>query len=247
MIGGPTTTTSYFRDRAASIGAAPGLAASRKYSLFRQSLTRTKLWCFVILREAYINLVCASSSASRWPPVAVDELSKLTTRLRAKEDNLRWTAPETWHVTLQFLGSTDQQQYNCLIPRLREIHLPHIPIRLESTGFFDRAGIFFADVKPAPALLVLQQSVIAATTPCGFVPESRPYHPHITLARAKEKDATPDPPQPENPRRARPKVHFIHGQRVRPLRELHPPHRLPLRDSRAFPLLTAAEWLSLRA
>ena len=123
-------------------------------------------------------------------PVAVDELSKLTSRVRSKEDGLRWTSTESWHVTLQFLGSTDQEQYNCIIPRLREIHLPHVPIRLESTGFFDQAGIFFADVKPAPALLVLQQSVIAATTPCGFVPESRPYHPHITLARAKEKDAT---------------------------------------------------------
>jgi 2'-5' RNA ligase len=122
--------------------------------------------------------------------VAVDELSKLTSRVRSKEDGLRWTSTESWHVTLQFLGSTDQEQYNCIIPRLREIHLPHVPIRLESTGFFDQAGIFFADVKPAPALLVLQQSVIAATTPCGFVPESRPYQPHITLARAKEKDAT---------------------------------------------------------
>ncbi len=123
-------------------------------------------------------------------PVTIEELSKLTTHLRAKEDNLRWAAPETWHVTLQFLGSTNQQQYNCLIPRLREIHLPHIPIRLESTGIFDRAGIFFADVKPAPALLVLQQAALAATAPCGFIPETRPYHPHITLARAKDKDAT---------------------------------------------------------
>jgi RNA 2',3'-cyclic 3'-phosphodiesterase len=122
-------------------------------------------------------------------PIVIDELTKLTTRLRSKEDSLRWLPPETWHVTLQFLGSTDQQQYKCLVPRLREILFPPIPIRLESTGVFDRAGIFYTDVKPAPALLVLQQSVIAATTPCGFVPESRPYQPHITLARAKEKDA----------------------------------------------------------
>ena len=83
-------------------------------------------------------------------PIVVDELTKLTARLRTKEDSLRWAPPETWHVTLQFLGSTDQQQYNCLVPRLREIRFPPIPIRLESTGVFDRAGIFFADVKPAP-------------------------------------------------------------------------------------------------
>jgi len=124
-------------------------------------------------------------------PIVIDELTQLTARLRTKDNSLRWPPPESWHVTLQFLGSTDQQQYNCLISRLREIHLPHVPIRLESTGIFDHAGIFFAEVRPAPILLVLQQAVIAATTPCGFVPETRPYHPHITLARAKDKDATP--------------------------------------------------------
>lgn len=123
------------------------------------------------------------------PPV-VNELTKLQASLRSKEDNLRWSAPETWHVTLQFLGSTDRQHYDCILPRLREIHLPHVPIRLESTGIFDHAGIFYVDVRTAPALLVLQQAVIAATTPCGFIPEARAYHPHITLARSKGNDAT---------------------------------------------------------
>ena len=122
-------------------------------------------------------------------PIVISELTKLTDRLHTKDDQLRWSAPETWHVTLQFLGNTDQQHYNCIIPRLREIHNPHVPIRLESTGFFDHAGIFFADVKPAPALIVLQQAIIAATTPCGFTPEQRPFQPHITLARSKGNDA----------------------------------------------------------
>jgi RNA 2',3'-cyclic 3'-phosphodiesterase len=122
--------------------------------------------------------------------IVIDELTNLTARLHTKDDSLRWSPPESWHVTLQFLGSTDQQQYDCLIPRLREISLPHVPIRLESTGIFDRAGIFYAGVNPTPALQVLQQAIIAATTPCGFTPETRLYHPHITLARSKGNDAT---------------------------------------------------------
>jgi len=36
-----------------------------------------------------------------------------------------------------------------------------------------------------PELLLLQERVTAATRPCGFAPEARPYQPHITLARAK--------------------------------------------------------------
>lgn len=31
----------------------------------------------------------------------------------------------------------------------------------------------------------LQKRVVSATQKCGFVPEERAYHPHITLARAK--------------------------------------------------------------
>jgi RNA 2',3'-cyclic 3'-phosphodiesterase len=38
-------------------------------------------------------------------------------------------------------------------------------------------------------LLALEQKVTAATRGCGFVPEARAYHPHITLAKAKGRNA----------------------------------------------------------
>ena len=52
-------------------------------------------------------------------------------------------------------------------------------------GVFDRAGVFFADVHVSEELSQLQRSVIAATSTCGCAAEERPFHPHITLARAK--------------------------------------------------------------
>lgn len=56
---------------------------------------------------------------------------------------------------------------------------------LEDLGLFDRAGILFAGVRVTPELLSLQTRIAAATEPCGFVPDLRPYQPHITLARGK--------------------------------------------------------------
>jgi 2'-5' RNA ligase len=44
-------------------------------------------------------------------------------------------------------------------------------------------------VRLTPQLATLQEHVTAATGLCGFVPETRPYHPHITLARSKKKGA----------------------------------------------------------
>jgi 2'-5' RNA ligase len=115
----------------------------------------------------------------------IGELAAVAARIRRKEDGLRWMAPDSWHVTLQFLGNTDPQQYQCLIARLGAVHSPPVPIQLEALGCFDRAGIFFAGVGLTAELLALEQRVTAATELCGFAAETRPFHPHITLARAK--------------------------------------------------------------
>jgi RNA 2',3'-cyclic 3'-phosphodiesterase len=115
----------------------------------------------------------------------VDELSALVARFRPRAGSLRWTAPESWHVTLQFLGKSTPDQLACLEKRLAEIHHPRVPIQLPGIGFFERVGVFYASVQLSPELTSLQKKVLISTAPCGYEPETRPFHPHITLARAK--------------------------------------------------------------
>ena len=115
----------------------------------------------------------------------VAELAAVSARLRSAADGLRWAAPESWHITLQFLGNTTPEQYNCLAARLARVSSPPIPIRLDALGLFDRTGIFYVGVDLTPPLVSLQQCVVAATALCSFQPESRSFHPHITLARSK--------------------------------------------------------------
>ena len=115
----------------------------------------------------------------------VGELAAVSARLKSTEDGLRWTAPESWHITLKFLGNTGEEQYAWLVERLRQVHSSPVPVRLEELGFFERAGVFFANVGLTPELLSLEKRVAAATGLCGFAHEARPYHPHITLARGK--------------------------------------------------------------
>jgi 2'-5' RNA ligase len=112
-------------------------------------------------------------------------LKRLTARLRPAAPDLRWSAPESWHITLQFLGNTTEEQYACLLPRLRELGAAPFAIDFEGLGIFERAGVFLLKVAATPELVALQKRVVAATQPCGFEPEDRPYRPHITLARAK--------------------------------------------------------------
>ena len=115
------------------------------------------------------------------------ELAAVVERLRHGSGNLRWSAPESWHITLQFLGNAGEEQLDCLLTQLDEVRSAPVPVRLRALGTFERAGIVFVDVDVAPALAALQQQVVAATAKCGFVAEERPFHPHITLARARDR------------------------------------------------------------
>lgn len=116
-----------------------------------------------------------------------DDLAVVVNQLHspAALDSLRWSARESWHITLQFLGSTKPEQYDCITTRLRELRCRPVRIELGSLGTFDRAGVLYVEVRVTPELATLQQAVTASTSPCGFAPEDRPYHPHITLARRK--------------------------------------------------------------
>ncbi len=129
----------------------------------------------------FIGIPLASATAH--------ELAGVVNQLRSQTpeyaDTLRWSAPESWHITLQFLGSSAPQQYECISNRLGERRHSAFEIQLGALDTFDRTGVLFVDVRVTPQLLALQQSVIAATVPCGFTPEDRPYRPHITLARRK--------------------------------------------------------------
>jgi 2'-5' RNA ligase len=118
-------------------------------------------------------------------PAVISELSAVVAQLKPSGNGLRWMAPDSWHITLQFLGNTETKQCGCLAARLGEVRSTPVPVHLTHLSFFDRAGVFFADVRLTPELVVLAERVAVATALCGFVPESRPFHPHITLARAK--------------------------------------------------------------
>jgi len=118
-------------------------------------------------------------------PSVTDTLVHIREQFASVSSQLRWSTPESWHVTLQFLGRTDEQQQSCVVENLKAISASPLLVRISGLDFFERAGVFFAGILMTPELLALQQRVTGATRPCGFMPEERAYHPHITLARSK--------------------------------------------------------------
>ena len=118
-------------------------------------------------------------------PETYADLGRVVARMKPRFVGWRWSQPESWHITLQFLGATRPDQLEPLTAQLHTIQSPFVPIRLGGLDLFDRTGVLFVDVTISPELAALQKKVERATAPCGFVAESRPYHPHMTLARLK--------------------------------------------------------------
>ncbi|HEY2039384.1 MAG TPA: RNA 2',3'-cyclic phosphodiesterase [Edaphobacter sp.] len=97
----------------------------------------------------------------------------------------RWTAPEKAHLTLVFLGEVAEERLPSIERELTALNVTPLPLKVTSLGSFPRSGILYAEIDPTSALLRLQKQIVERMAHCGFVPETRPYRPHITLARLR--------------------------------------------------------------
>lgn len=112
--------------------------------------------------------------------------------LRSAFPHLRWSAPEQWHVTLQFLGEVDEARYVCVVEQLRRVNAQPVDLHFTQPGFFERAGVFHIAVQTTASLIALHDQTEEMLMTCGFEPEARAYAPHITLARRKGRGRSSD-------------------------------------------------------
>ena len=114
-----------------------------------------------------------------FPPVEVVEL--LGGLERPQVEGLRWTRPEQWHITLRFLGETEQSEAE---DSLRDFRGSASTVRL---GPASRRLGARALVLPADGLSELAAEVEALTAAIGQPPDRREFTGHLTLARARRR------------------------------------------------------------
>lgn len=103
---------------------------------------------------------------------------------------VRWIPRERMHVTLAFLGDVSSHRVEPLSIRLARASARAQPLRLrvDGVGRFGERVLFARMRGDVPALARLAQSVSAAARHSGLEVSSRPFEPHITLARARAAD-----------------------------------------------------------
>jgi 2'-5' RNA ligase len=99
----------------------------------------------------------------------------------------RWTTREQRHLTLQFLGN--HADVDAVGAALRALAVRAGDVRVGGGGAFPSARrarvLWLGVVEGAELLAQLAAAVGALLAPLGHEPETRAYHPHLTLARWK--------------------------------------------------------------
>ena len=125
-----------------------------------------------------------------------EELDGITRPLkRGSEARVSWVRQENLHITLKFLGE--------VAPELVEELQLAAEVACEEPGPFalelDRWGVFpnperprviwVGSSSPPPEILRLYRRLEQELEPLGFPPEGKPYTPHVTLGRVKERNS----------------------------------------------------------
>jgi 2'-5' RNA ligase len=90
------------------------------------------------------------------------------------------------HLTLHFLGDVDDAVRAAVVAGLGRVRREPFSIAIRGTGVFPprgRPSVLWAGVAPSTALLDLHAAVGGQVEASGLAIESRPYVPHVTLAR----------------------------------------------------------------
>ncbi len=114
--------------------------------------------------------------------------SRLTTyvermRREVAAEGVKWTRPESWHLTLKFLGETGKIEE--IKRALSRVRMEPFELNVRQTGFFTPRSprVFWAGIHSSAALPALALEIDTALAPLGFEREENKYSPHITLAR----------------------------------------------------------------
>jgi 2'-5' RNA ligase len=111
-------------------------------------------------------------------------LNKIDPRVRG----LRWLPPEQLHLTMSFIGEVDAEHEERLRETLAAVRVSSFFLPIAGVGAFggERPSVVWAGVgKGHPHLFALHQHIQDAVLHAGLEPDLKPFHPHITLGRAR--------------------------------------------------------------
>jgi len=127
------------------------------------------------------------------PDDAREELGRLQKKLQNEGlDDLKWVSPDSLHITLKFLGYTDQAKISGISEKLNSLSRQFNPFEIGFKGLgvfpaLSRAQVLWVGLTgELGKLQMLASEVEDSMISLGFEREKRRFTPHLTLARARQ-------------------------------------------------------------
>jgi RNA 2',3'-cyclic 3'-phosphodiesterase len=114
-------------------------------------------------------------------------ISRYMDGLRNFAPDVRWVRPESFHVTLKFIGEQKPEQVEEIKQQLATIQAAPFGIAFHDTGFFPNAKrprVFWVGIHAPDALPALAAGVDEAVARVGVPREEKGFQPHLTLSRS---------------------------------------------------------------
>ncbi len=111
-------------------------------------------------------------------------ITEFRNQMQPLAPDVRWVGPETFHITLQFLGET--KKLDEIQSALQTVRGAVIDLSFRNAGFFPSPKsprVFWVGIEADPHLQELVNAIGQAVQPLGFERDAGPFKPHLTLAR----------------------------------------------------------------
>lgn len=126
------------------------------------------------------------------PPSLQRRIAALQGELSASVRGIRWTRPETIHLTLRFFGATDRNDLEkiraCMLSN--RLRMPPFQVDLAGLGAFPdqrRPRVLWLGLAPEEPLRTLFEACEAELRRAGLPAEPRGFTPHLTIGRFRER------------------------------------------------------------
>ena len=119
-------------------------------------------------------------------------ISAIQERVKKLAPNVKWVAPDNFHVTLKFLGDVRQDRLSIVQAAIDEVagSLAAFDLTISGTGVFPtprRPRVIWVGVEEGrEQLIALAKAVEDRLVRAGFEKDDKPFRSHITIGRVKE-------------------------------------------------------------
>jgi 2'-5' RNA ligase len=114
-------------------------------------------------------------------------IDEFVRELRPRAPHARWVRVEGIHVTLKFIGEVPPERAERIRKALAPVRAAApVAMAFRGAGFFPgekHPRVFWVGIEASPVLAELAAEIERRLDPLGIAPETRAFHPHLTLAR----------------------------------------------------------------